>query len=108
LLVIWPAGFVPDASGMPTLWTLRAQLSERDHGWRILLYPLPFEHPDEPIEPIEVDFVDPWSARIHRVFDMPVLPVHNPVLVTPNDDRFTVAFHAQGRFATTTQLFGFN
>lgn len=87
---------------------LKAHLGDRDHGWRTLLYPLPFDHADVPIEPVEVETPDPWSARIRQLFDVPVAPIHSSALITPSDDRFAVAFHPDGPYASTTPLFGFN
>ena len=93
---------------MPSRWLLKAQLGDRTRGWRTLLYPLPFDRDDIPIEPIEAEVIDDHSARMQRVFDVPVPPVHDTVLITPNDERFTVYTAAGGRFGRSTPLFSFN
>ena len=108
LLVMWPATFGVEPDGMPSLWLLKAQLGDRAHGWRTLLYPLPFDRGDIPIEPVEAEVADAHDARIQGLFDVPVPPIHDTVLITPNDDRFTVYTHPGGPLARSTLLFSFN
>jgi hypothetical protein len=107
LLVIWPGAYELD-EGDGTLWVMRATLGDRDHGWRTLLYPLPFDGRDVINGPVEIDPIDPYTARIRGLFDVPVPPIHDSTLITPFDDRFAVYFHSDGRYASSTPLFGFN
>ena len=107
LLVMGPGAYDLEQDA-GTLWVLRAHLGDRDDGWRTLLHPLPFDQPDMATEPIEIEPPDPWSARIHRIFDIPVKPIHDSALVTPSDDRFMVAVHPDGPLAEMEPLFGFN
>jgi hypothetical protein len=58
-------------------------------------------------EPIEIEPPDPWSARIHGIFDIPVESIHESAVLTPIDDRFLVAVHPDGPLGAVARLFGF-
>lgn len=107
LLVMGPGAYDLEQDA-GTLWVLRAHLGDRDDGWRTLLHPLPFDQPDMATEPIEIEPPDPWSARIHGIFDIPVESIHESAVFTPVDDRFLVAVHPDGPLAAMARLFGFD
>lgn len=108
LLVMSPGAYEPDEADAGTLWVLRAHIGERGKPWRTVLHLLPFEDPHMAVEPVEIEPPDPWSARIRRLFDLHVPPIHESALITPMDHRFAVYFHSHGPFAGATSLSGFN
>jgi hypothetical protein len=107
LLIIWPGAYDLDEDDAK-LWVMKANLGDRDRGWRTLLYPLPFDGRQWFIGPVEIDPIDPYTARIRGLFEVPVPPIHDTTLITPSDDRFTVYFHPDGPYASGAPLFGFN
>lgn len=108
LLVIWPGAYPDRGDHTRLLCVLKAHLGERDHGWRTLLHPLPFDHPDLVLDPVEIDPPDPWSQRIRELFDVQVPPIHDHAIATPADSRFTVAIAPDGIYRDATTMFSYN